>query len=59
MLPVEGVFVAVGLEQGTGFLGRNMTLDEMGYIITNELMETEKPGILAGGMFAITRQDRR
>jgi len=42
MLPVEGVFVAVGLEPGTGFLGRNITLDEKGYIITNELMKTER-----------------
>ena len=48
-LQVAGVFIAVGLEPNTGYLQGVLPLDEGGYIITNELMETRIPGVLAAG----------
>lgn len=49
LLPVAGVFVAIGLEPNTGYLPGVLPLDEKGYIITNEVMKTGVPGILAAG----------
>lgn len=48
-LQLAGVFVAAGSEPNTGYLRGILALDEGGYIITNELMETQVPGILAAG----------
>jgi thioredoxin reductase (NADPH) len=48
-LDVAGVFVAVGLKPSTDFLKGILILDEAGYIITNDKMETELPGIFAAG----------
>ena len=48
-LDVSGVFVAIGLTPGTGFLRGVLPLDAAGYIATNERMETEIPGIFAAG----------
>jgi len=49
LLPIAGLFVAVGAEPNTGFLHDVSILDEQGYVITNESMETQIPGILAAG----------
>lgn len=48
-LPVRGVFVAIGLEPNTSYLKGVLPLDKGGYLITNEVMETEIPGVLAAG----------
>ena len=48
-LPVSGVFVAIGLEPNSSLWKEFLPLDEAGYIITNELMETKIPGIFAAG----------
>ena len=48
-LDVAGVFVAAGLKPGTDFLKGVVPLDKAGYIITNDRMETEIPGIFAAG----------
>jgi thioredoxin reductase (NADPH) len=48
-LEVKGVFVAIGLEPNTAYLQGALPLDKEGYIATNEVMETEIPGILAAG----------
>ena len=48
-LEVAGIFIAIGLEPNTGYLERVLPLDEEGCIVTNELMETGIPGILAAG----------
>ncbi len=48
-LGMEGVFVAVGSEPDTGYLRGILPLDEKGYVLTNELMETSVPGIFAAG----------
>jgi len=48
-LPVDGIFVSVGIVPNTAFLKGAVPLDEAGYIITNEKMETEIPGVFAAG----------
>ena len=48
-LPVEGVFLFVGLEPKTDFLKGFLELDERGYIITDEDMKTNVRGVLAAG----------
>lgn len=49
VLRLDGLFVAIGLVPNTGFLGGALKLDAAGQIITNELMETPIPGVLAAG----------
>ena len=39
-LPVEGVFIFIGLEPNTGFLKGTIDLDNKGYIITDQRMRT-------------------
>jgi thioredoxin reductase (NADPH) len=48
-LELAGVFVAIGSEPNSVQRRGLLPLDEAGYIITNELMETEIPGIFAAG----------
>jgi len=48
-LPVDGVFVSVGLKPETDYLKGVLRLDDGGYIVTTERMETEVPGIFAAG----------
>jgi thioredoxin reductase (NADPH) len=48
-LQVAGVFVAIGSEPNSVNWKGLLALDEAGYIITNELMETKIPGIFAAG----------
>jgi len=48
-LDVAGVFISVGLKPSTDYLKGVLPLDDVGYVITNNKMETEIPGILAAG----------
>jgi thioredoxin reductase (NADPH) len=48
-LPVEGVFLFVGLTPRTEFLKGVVTLDEAGYVTTDENCETSVKGIFAAG----------
>jgi len=48
-LEVDGVFVAVGLKPNSQAFSKLVTLDEAGFIITDELMRTSAPGIFAAG----------
>jgi thioredoxin reductase (NADPH) len=48
-LEVAGVFISVGLKPDTDYLKGVLPLDEAGYIITNDKMETEIPGVFAAG----------
>jgi len=48
-LAVGGVFVAIGSEPNSAIWRGIMPLDDRGYIITNEAMETEVRGIFAAG----------
>lgn len=50
LLPVTGVFIFVGIEPITGWLGRDtVALDEAGFILTDDKMATSVPGIFAAG----------
>ena len=46
---VSGVFIAVGTSPDTEYIKGIVPVDESGYIITNEKMETVIPGVLAAG----------
>jgi thioredoxin reductase (NADPH) len=49
ILEIAGVFVTIGSEPNSAQWRGLLPLDEGGYIITNELMETRIPGIFAAG----------
>jgi thioredoxin reductase (NADPH) len=49
VLPVSGVFVAIGQRPNTDLVKGIVSLDASGYIITNEKMETSVRGVLAAG----------
>jgi len=48
-LDVSGTFIAIGAKPSTAFLKGVLASDETGHIITDEIMQTEIPGILAAG----------
>ncbi|MEL7566203.1 MAG: thioredoxin-disulfide reductase [Dehalobacterium sp.] len=48
-MPIHGVFIYVGSVPGTDFLKGKVELDQQGYIITNERMETSVNGVFAAG----------
>lgn len=48
-LSVAGVFIAIGMVPNTAWLKDLVTLDEWGFILTNEIMATNIPGIFAAG----------
>ncbi len=48
-LDIAGVFISVGLKPSTDYLRGVVSLDNGGYVITNDKMETEIPGIFAAG----------
>ena len=48
-LDVAGVFISVGIKPNTAYLKGTLALDAAGFIITNERMEAEIPGIFAAG----------
>jgi thioredoxin reductase (NADPH) len=48
-LELAGVFVAIGSKPNSAQWQGLLPLDEEGYIVTNELMETKTPGIFAAG----------
>ncbi|MHB9035160.1 MAG: thioredoxin-disulfide reductase [Armatimonadota bacterium] len=48
-VPVDGVFILIGLDPNTKMLQGQIDLDEQGYIITDENMHTNIPGVFAAG----------
>jgi thioredoxin reductase (NADPH) len=48
-LEVDGMFVAVGLKPNSQAFSQLVTLDEAGFIVTDEMMKTSVPGIFAAG----------
>ena len=47
--PISGIFVFVGIKPNAAFLHETVVLDEQGFIVTNEALETSVPGIFAAG----------
>jgi thioredoxin reductase (NADPH) len=47
--PVSGVFVAIGHRPNTNFLKGVIDLDEQGYIVTRNAIETSMDGVFAAG----------
>ena len=48
-LKADGLLVRVGLEANTGYLKGTLTMNAVGQVKVNDLMETEIPGIFAAG----------
>jgi thioredoxin reductase (NADPH) len=49
-LPVDGAFVAIGHRPSTGFLGGQLALDPLGYLLTDPgTTRTSVPGVFAAG----------
>ncbi|MCR5053301.1 MAG: thioredoxin-disulfide reductase [Lachnospiraceae bacterium] len=48
-IPVDGVFIAVGIQPNTDKIKNLPDMDEAGYIIAGETCETSIPGIFAAG----------
>ena len=46
---IDGVFIFIGHTPNTEFFRGQIEMDEAGYIITNQLMETNIPGVFAAG----------
>ena len=51
-IAVDGLFVAVGTEPNTEFLGGALQCDETGYIVADESCATEVPGVFAAATCA-------
>lgn len=49
ILPVDGVFIYVGILPNTTLLESRLALDSTGFVITDEYMHTNIPGIFAAG----------
>lgn len=48
-LPVEGVFITIGMVPNTGWLKDLLPLDEWGFIFADVIMGTDLPGIFVAG----------
>lgn len=48
-LKIDALFIAIGRKPDTELLEGKIKLDERGYIVTNEKMETNVPGVYAAG----------
>ena len=47
--PAQGAFVFIGLDPNTDFLRGALTLDEDGFVVTDEQFHTSMPGVYAAG----------
>lgn len=47
--PASGAFVFIGLDPNTSFLAGDATLDERGFIISDEQFRTSMPGVFVAG----------
>lgn len=48
-VPVDGIFLYVGLLPNTQFLNGSLKRTEQGYLVTSDAMETSIPGVFAAG----------
>jgi thioredoxin reductase (NADPH) len=49
IFPTKGIFIFIGHKPNTSMFKGQLDMDELGYIKTNNLMETSVPGIYAAG----------
>jgi thioredoxin reductase (NADPH) len=49
VLPLTGTFIAIGMLPNNGLVKDLVTLDEWGFLLADEMMATELPGIFAAG----------
>ncbi len=49
VLPVQGIFVAIGHEPNTAVFRGQLHMDAVGYLVTHEHTMTNIPGVFAGG----------
>jgi len=47
--PAGGAFVFIGLEPNTGWLKGLVDLDDVGFVVTDRMMSTSRPGTFAAG----------
>jgi thioredoxin reductase (NADPH) len=47
--PTDGIFIFIGHRPNSDLFVDQLEMDQAGYIVTNKLMETNKPGIFAAG----------
>lgn len=52
LLPTQGVFIFIGHKPNTNLFQGQVMMDELGYVVTNQLMETNVPGVFAAGEVA-------
>jgi thioredoxin reductase (NADPH) len=48
-LPATGVFIFIGFRPNTGIIEGHVEHDEMGYLVTDQNMQTSIPGLFAAG----------
>jgi thioredoxin reductase (NADPH) len=49
IVPVDGIFIYIGNQPGTGWLNGLVKLDDQGCIVTDDRMRTSAEGVLAAG----------
>ena len=47
--PTDGIFIFIGHRPNSDLFVDQLEMDQAGYLVTNKLMETNKPGIFAAG----------
>lgn len=48
-VPIDGIFLYIGLIPNTDYLNGDLERNEQGYLITSDSMETSVPGVFAAG----------
>ena len=49
IMPIEGIFIFAGYTPNNDFFPSQLAVDERGYVLTDEKMATNLPGIFAVG----------